>query len=58
MSRRKFEEKHIRKLAKTGGNSISVTLPIEIIRKLGWKAKQKVVAKESKKGILISDWKK
>jgi hypothetical protein len=58
MSQRKLEDKNIRKLNKTGGNSITVTLPIEIIRKLGWKAKQKVVAKESGKGILITDWKK
>ena len=58
MSRRKSEEKNIRKLTKTGGNSISITLPIEIVRKLGWKSKQKVIAKESGKGIFITDWKK
>lgn len=56
MARRKLEERYVRKLTKTGGSSVSVTLPIELVRKLGWKIKQKVVAKETSKGILIVDW--
>ncbi len=56
MGRRKLKDKNIRKLTKSGGKSISVTLPIEIVRELKWKSKQKVVVKKKGKGILIQDW--
>jgi len=36
--------------------TITVTLPIEIIRKLKWRGGQKVVIKKSGKGIFIKDW--
>ncbi len=60
MPRRNLEDRNIRKLSKSGGNSgsICVTLPIEIVRELGWKEKQKVVVKKHGKGIIISDWSK
>lgn len=38
MSVRKREDQNIRKLGKTG-QSITVTLPIEMVRELGWKLK-------------------
>ena len=56
MARRKMEEKNIRKLTKTGGKSIGVTLPIEIIREFKWKEKQKVVVKKRGNSIIITDW--
>lgn len=56
-TRRKSEEKNIRKISKVGGgSSFSVTLPIEMIRDLGWKEHQKVEAKRVRGGILIRDW--
>jgi hypothetical protein len=58
MSRQKMEDKSIRKLTKVGGKSISVTLPIEIIREFKWKEKQKVVVKKRGNSIIITDWKK
>ncbi|MFA5993891.1 MAG: AbrB/MazE/SpoVT family DNA-binding domain-containing protein [Parcubacteria group bacterium] len=58
MATRKLEDKNIRKLTKVGKQSIAVTIPIEIIRELGWREKQKVVAKRVSGGILIKDWKK
>lgn len=60
MPRRNLEDRNIRKLSKSGGNSgsICVTLPIEIVRALKWKEKQKVVVKKRGNGILIADWKK
>jgi len=58
MPRRKNEESNVRKLVKLGGQSLAVTLPIEIIRELGWKEKQKVVVKVERKKIIIADWKK
>lgn len=58
MARRKLEDKNIRKLGKSGGKSISVILPIDIIRELGWKSKQKVVVKKKGNKIIIEDWEK
>ncbi|MEZ4156958.1 MAG: hypothetical protein R3B52_03285 [Candidatus Paceibacterota bacterium] len=58
MARRKIEERNVRKLTRTGrGASISLTLPIEFIRDLKWKDKQKVVVKKQGKRIIIEDWK-
>jgi antitoxin component of MazEF toxin-antitoxin module len=59
MPRRKSEEKNIRKLTKMGkGRSIGLILPIEIVKSLKWKEKQKVVVKLKGKEIIIKDWKK
>ena len=41
MARRKLENKNIRKLTRIGDKSIGLTLPIEIVRELKWKVKQK-----------------
>jgi len=58
MPRRKLANKNVRKLARMGSRSIGLTLPIEILRQLKWREKQKVVVKKRGKGILITDWKK
>jgi len=55
---KKIEDRHIRKLCKSGKKfSISLTIPIEIVRKLKWRDNQKVVVKQYGKGVLIKDWK-
>ena len=53
--RRKLEEKNIRKIFKSG-KSYAITLPIEMIRELKWKEKQKIVVKRRGGGIYIEDW--
>ncbi len=59
MAQRPFEERNIRKLTKTGrGRTMSVTLPIELVRELGWKEKQKVVVTKRGEKLVIEDWKK
>jgi len=58
MARRKNNEDNIRKLTKSGNGSIGLTLPIEIVRELKWKEKQKVMVKRVRGGVLIKDWKK
>lgn len=59
MGRRKLSENNIRKLTRSGGGkSIGLTLPIEIVRELKWKERQKVVVKKVRGGVLIKDWKK
>ena len=57
MARRKTENENIRKLTKIGDKSVGLTLPIEMIRKLKWREKQKVVVKMKGKSIIIRDWK-
>ncbi len=56
MARRKLEDKNIRKIMRNG-DSYAVTIPIEIVRELGWKEKQKVVVKKRGEGVSIVDWK-
>ncbi len=51
-------DKNVRKLTKLGGKSIAVTLPIELVRELGWREKQKVVVKRIRGGLEIRDWHK
>jgi len=58
MARRKLEDNNIRKLTKVGGSSLAVTIPIEIVRKLGWRERQKVVVEERGGVIRIKDWEK
>ncbi len=36
---------------------MSVTLPIELVRELGWREKQKVVVKKRGQSLMIEDWK-
>jgi len=43
---------------KVGQASLAVTLPKDLVRKLGWKERQKVTIKLHRKKIIISDWKK
>lgn len=55
---RRIEKQSIRKLGKTGrGASITLTVPIEIIRELKWRDGQKVVVKRWGEGFIVEDWK-
>jgi len=57
MSRKKLEKRNVRKLTRTGGGrSISVTLPIDEVRKLKWKDRQKVVVRRVGNKFIIKDW--
>lgn len=49
-------EKNVRKLTKIGKKSIGLTLPIEAVRELGWRERQKVVVKRIRGGFEIRDW--
>ena len=40
MARRKSEEHNIRRLMKLGETSYAITIPIEMVRDMGWKKKQ------------------
>ena len=57
MARRQLAERNIRKISKTGnGRTFSITLPIELVRELGWREKQKLVVRKRGQGLLIEDW--
>ncbi len=58
MPTQKTCKNEIRKLTKLGGKSIGLTLPIEYIRKLKWRERQKVVVNLRGQKITIEDWKK
>lgn len=61
MPTRRLDENSIRKLKRTGpGNSGSfeITLPIEIIRELGWREKQKLSVTRRGSSVIITDWHK
>jgi len=55
MPDKKYQERNIRKVTRNGG-SLNVSIPVEILKKLGWKEKQKVVVKKIKGGVVIRDW--
>jgi bifunctional DNA-binding transcriptional regulator/antitoxin component of YhaV-PrlF toxin-antitoxin module len=56
MTRRKMEDRHIRSLTKvSGGTSYGITIPMEYIRKLKWRAKQKLEVKLYQDRIIIRD---
>lgn len=60
-TRRKLENRNIRKLTKmAGGSSYGITLPIDVIREFKWRERQKLQLKidKKKKRIMIEDWKK
>ncbi|MEO8065498.1 MAG: AbrB/MazE/SpoVT family DNA-binding domain-containing protein [Candidatus Doudnabacteria bacterium] len=57
MGVRKQSEQNIRKITRLGKKSLAVTLPIEMIEKLGWREKQKVVVKLQGRHLIIKDWK-
>lgn len=57
MADRAYNDRNIRKITKNG-TSHSVSIPVEILKELGWREKQKVVVKKIRGGLQIKDWKK
>lgn len=58
MPTRKTEKRNIRSLTKIAGKSFGITFPIDLIRKLGWRAKQKLTVTPKGKKLVVKDWKK
>ncbi|EKE19880.1 MAG: hypothetical protein ACD_8C00092G0002 [uncultured bacterium] len=56
MADKKSTEKNIRKLTKIGNKSFGITLPIEDVRELGWRERQKILVKKVRGGFLIKDY--
>lgn len=57
MKKRPQKEKNLRKLTKVGGKSYAITIPVEMVRELGWKERQKLIIERYPRGIKIRDWK-
>jgi len=58
MSDKKESEKNIRKLTRVGKTSLCVTIPVEMVKELKWRERQKVVLNLKGGKITIKDWKK
>jgi len=58
MTNKRADETNVRKLTKIGRKSVGLTLPIELVRELGWKERQKVTVKKVRGGVLVKDWRK
>jgi len=56
MTRRKMRNRNTRKLTRIGDSSLGVTLPVEFLKALKWREKQKVVVIKRGKTITIKDW--
>ncbi len=50
------DKRNIRKLTKVGGKSYAITLPIEIVRELGWREHQKLVIEKKGAQLVVKDW--
>ena len=56
MPDKKSNETNTRKLTKIGKQSMGITFPIEYVRNLGWRERQRVVVKKIKGGLVIRDY--
>lgn len=56
MTRRSLADRNIRKISKRGA-SYSMTLPIELVKSLKWREKQKVIVRKVGDKLIIEDWK-
>ena len=55
MPRRRIGKENIRKIQQSG-DMYTVSIPIELMRKLKWREHQKVVVRKFGKGLKIKDW--
>ncbi len=58
MPRQKIMDRNIRKIIKSGNGSYILTIPMEMVKELGWRERQKVVFSKKGREIRIKDWKK
>jgi len=58
MTKRTIRNTRTHKLTKVGGKSYVVTIPIEFVRHLKWKERQKLNITLDGEKLIIEDWKK
>jgi antitoxin component of MazEF toxin-antitoxin module len=54
--RRTLKDENIRKISRIGNKSLGVTLPVEMLKDLGWREKQMVKVTRIKGGVVIRDY--
>ena len=57
MANRPNKQRHVRSLMNHASGTYLVSLPVEYIRELKWRGKQKVVVELRGKSIVVTDWK-
>ena len=58
MTKRTTSSTRTHKLTVVGGKSYSIVLPVEFVRELGWKERQKLDVTLEGEKLIIKDWKK
>ncbi|MCX6765834.1 MAG: hypothetical protein NT136_02655 [Candidatus Moranbacteria bacterium] len=53
---KRTQKRDIRKITKIGKKSFAVTIPIDTVRSLGWRERQRVAVKRIKGGVTIRDY--
>ncbi|MCG2693719.1 AbrB/MazE/SpoVT family DNA-binding domain-containing protein [Candidatus Parcubacteria bacterium] len=53
-----YKYKHIHYLSKAGGHSYYIVLPVDFVRELNWRERQKLVINKTGNKITIEDWEK
>ena len=56
MGRRKVGQENIRSIQKSHG-TYTISIPVEVMRELGWQERQRVVVTKSGKKLIIDDFK-
>lgn len=56
MARQPLGSEQIRKLNRIAGKTYTVSLPIALVRELGWQQHQKLTVTKKGNGLLIEDW--
>lgn len=49
-------KQHIRTVQKTNTGTYTISLPIELVRKLRWQERQRVTVRRSGNKLVIEDW--
>ena len=52
------KNRNVRSLTKVAGKSFGITFPIDLIRALKWRPRQKLTVKQKGKKLIVKDWKK
>ena len=58
MAKKKVDPRGVRKLQKVAGHTITVSLPIHLVRELKWREHQKVVVRRLGLKLIVEDWKR
>jgi hypothetical protein len=56
MGARKSNEQHVRNLTQNSTGTFSLSLPISVVRDLGWRRGQKVVVSLKGGKLVVADW--